>query len=56
MENKKVIVGLECDGWCVIFPEGKRYRWNHNDEDMGTEGIIEMLKDLGFKVEFEEWY
>ena len=53
------IVGLECDGWGInlaIDGELKQYRWNHNDEDMGTDGICELLRDLGFNVELEEWY
>ena len=58
-KKPKAIVGLECDGWgihLVIDGEIKKYSWNHNDEDMGTDGIRELLKDLGFEVDFEEWY
>ena len=59
IEKKTAIVGLEADGWgihLVIDGEIKRYGWNHNDEDMGTDGIRELLKDLGIEVTFEEWY
>ena len=53
--KKKAIVGLEADGWGIMIGD-KTYRWNHNDDDMGTDGIRELLKDLGFEVKFEEWY
>jgi hypothetical protein len=44
-----------CDGWTVIYND-KRYSWNHNDEDMGTESIARLLTDMGHTVEVEECY
>jgi hypothetical protein len=44
-----------CDGWSVIV-DGKRFRWDHNDEDLGTESIKALLEHLGHKVTVEECY
>ena len=44
-----------CDGWTVKV-DGKSFSWNHNDEDMGTEGIKALLEYLGHDVEIEECY
>jgi len=51
----KAIVGLEEDGWGVIIGD-KEYRWNHNDDDLGTDSLVKLLKDLGFDVTLEAWY
>ena len=43
------------DGWTVVV-KGKTYRWDHNEEDMGTKALMTMLTDLGYEPEFEEVY
>ena len=55
-KNNEVVIGLMCDGWEVIMPNGKRYYWEHNDELLGTTQIAEMLKDMGWNVTVEEFY
>jgi hypothetical protein len=50
-------ITIECysDGWTVEV-DGKRFRWDHSDEDMGTEGIKQLLEYLGHTVTVEECY
>lgn len=52
---KEITIEQYCDGWTVVV-DGKRFSWDHNDEDMGTEGIKKLLKYLGHKVTVEECY
>jgi hypothetical protein len=54
---KKIIIDIEqyCDGWTVVIDD-KRFSWNHNDEDMGTEAIKQLLEHLGHTVTVEECY
>lgn len=52
---KDIIIELYSDGWTVKI-DGKWFRWNHNDEDMGTEGIKNLLEYLGHTVTVEECY
>lgn len=52
---KDITIEQYCDGWTVLV-DGKRFRWDHNDEDMGTESIKKLLEYLGHKVEVEECY
>ncbi len=52
---KEINIELYCDGWCIKV-DGKSFYWNHNDEDMGTVGIFNLLKYLGHEVEIEECY
>lgn len=52
---KDITIEQYCDGWTVEV-DGKRFRWDHNDEDMGTEGIKKLLKYLGHNVTVEECY
>lgn len=52
---KDITIEWMCDGWTVIV-DGKHFSWNHNDEDMGTEGIKELLTYLGHSVTIEECY
>jgi len=33
---KDIQIEWMCDGWTVVVDD-KRFRWDHNDEDMGTE-------------------
>ena len=52
---KEINIEWMCDGWTVIV-DGKRFSWDHNDEDMGTEGIKALLEYLGHSVAVEEVY
>ena len=52
---KEINIEQYCDGWAVEV-DGKRFRWDHNDEDMGTEGIKNLLEHLGYTVNLEECY
>ena len=52
---KDIEIELYWDGWTVKVDD-KRFRWDHNDEDMGTEGIKKLLEYLGYKVTVEECY
>lgn len=52
---KEIDIEQYCDGWTVKV-DGKSFSWNHNDEDMGTEGIKQLLEHLGHTVTVEECY
>jgi hypothetical protein len=52
---KDIEIEQYSDGWAVEV-DGKRFRWDHNDEDMGTEGIKKLLEYLGHNVTVEECY
>ena len=52
---KKIEIELYCDGWAINVDD-KRFRWDHDDGDMGTEGIKALLEYLGHNVEVEECY
>jgi hypothetical protein len=52
---KDISIEHHCDGWTVEV-DGNRFHWDHNDEDMGTEGIKKLLEYLGHKVFVEECY
>lgn len=52
---KDITIEQYCDGWTVKV-DSKRFSWDHNDEDMGTEGIKKLLKYLGYNVTVEECY
>ena len=52
---KDILIEQYCDGWAVEL-DGKRFRWDHNDEDMGTEAIKALLQCLGHSVKIEECY
>ena len=52
---KTIEIEKYCDGWAVKV-DGKRFSWNHNDEDMGTKGIKALLEHLGHTVSIEEVY
>ena len=52
---KDIEIEQYCDGWAVKV-DGKRFRWDHNDEDMGTKGIKALLEHLGHTVSIEEVY
>ena len=43
------------DGWAVKV-DGEIFRWDHNDEDLGTEGIKALLEYLGHEVTLEDCY
>jgi hypothetical protein len=53
--KKDIRIEQYCDGWTVLIDD-KRFSWDHNDEDMGTDGIKKLLKYLGHKVTVEECY
>lgn len=53
--SKQIVIEQYCDGWCVEV-DGERFRWDHNDEDLGTESIKALLEYLGHTVEIEEAY
>ena len=52
---KDITIESMCDGWTVIV-DRNRFSWDHNDEDMGTDGIKKLLEYLGHKVTVEECY
>ena len=52
---KDIEIEQYCDGWAVKV-DSKRFRWDHNDEDMGTKGIKALLEYLGHTVSIEEVY
>jgi hypothetical protein len=52
---KNIIIEQFCDGWTVKV-DGRSFSWNHNDGDMGTEGIELLLQYLGHNVTVEECY
>lgn len=52
---KDIEIERFCDGWKVSI-DGKSFHWDHNDEDMGTEGIKELLTYLGYNVTIEDCY
>ncbi len=52
---KDIRIEVYCDGWGVEVDD-QRFRWDHNDEDMGTQGIKELLAYLGHNVIVEECY
>lgn len=52
---KDIEIERHCDGWKVNV-ENKSFHWDHNDEDMGTEGIKELLTYLGYNVTVEDCY
>ena len=56
-EDKKPIIKilLYCDGFDIVY-EDQMFRYNHNDEDLGTQAIRELLEYLGFDVDLEESY
>lgn len=43
------------EGWAANVG-GRRYRWDHRDEDMGTEALSTLLRDLGYNVVLIEDY
>lgn len=52
---KDIKIEQYCDGWTVKVDD-KRFRWDHNDEDMGTEAIKNLLEHLGYTCTVEECY
>lgn len=52
---KDITIEWMCDGWTVVV-DGRRFSWNHNDEDMGTDSIKALLEHLGHTVTIEECY
>lgn len=51
----EIVIEQYCDGWAVEIA-GKRFRWDHNDEDMGTKSLKKLLEYLGYSVVIEECY
>lgn len=52
---KDIVIEQYSDGWTVEV-DGNRFRWDHNDEDMGTDGIKKLLEYLRHTVTVEECY
>ena len=52
---KDIQIEQYCDGWTILV-DNKRFTWNHNDEDLGTNSIKELLEYIGHKVTIEECY
>ena len=52
---KNIEIEMYCDGW-IVKVDGKEFRWDHDDTDMGTKGIKELLEHLGHTVSVEECY
>ena len=52
---KDIEIEQYCDGWTVKV-DGKSFHWDHNDEDLGTQGIKALLEYLGHSVTVEECY
>ncbi len=52
---KNIEIELYCDGWTVKVND-EQFHWDHNHEDMGTEGIKNLLEYLGHNVTVEECY
>lgn len=52
---KEIDIELYCDGWCVKVDD-KCFGWDHNDEDLGTKALRELLEHLGHDVQVEEVY
>lgn len=52
---KNITIEWYSDGWSILV-DNERFRWDHNDEDMGTEGIKQLLEHLGHTVTVEECY
>jgi hypothetical protein len=52
---KEIRIEQYCDGWTVVVDD-QRFHWDHNDEDMGTDGIMKLLKYLGHDATVEECY
>jgi hypothetical protein len=53
--KKEIRIEQYCDGWTVVVDD-QRFHWDHNDEDMGTDGIMKLLKYLGHDATVEECY
>lgn len=53
--GKEINIEQYCDGWTVKV-DGESFRWDHNDEDLGTESIKALLEHLGHSVTVEECY
>ncbi len=52
---KDIRIEQYCDGWSIEV-DGRGFYWNHNDEDIGTKGIKQLLEHLGYNVTVEECY
>jgi hypothetical protein len=52
---KDIAIEWYCDGWTVSV-DGEKFRWDHNDEDLGTVALKALLEYLGHKVTIEECY
>lgn len=58
MTKVKFRIEWYCDGWAVYdtLDKDRVARWDHNDDDMGTEGIKKLIEYLGHEAEVEEVY
>ena len=52
---KNIEIEQWCDGWTVKVDDSE-FRWDHNDEDLGTESIKKLLQYLGHCVTLSERY
>jgi hypothetical protein len=53
--NEKAEVTAMSDGWRVEV-NNKFYSWNHNEPDLGTFALKDMLNELGFETNIIEEY
>jgi len=49
----KVLIEHLSDGWCIKIGKSSYY-WDHNDPNLGTIQIKNLLEDLGYEVDLEE--
>lgn len=55
MEVKDIQIEQYSDGWAIEV-DGRRYRWDHNDGDLGVDSIKLLLEYLGHTVTVEDIY
>lgn len=49
-----ITIGIQCDGFSITLPNGKRV--DVNQEDDHAEKLTEIFQELNFAVEVEEEY
>jgi hypothetical protein len=52
---KEIHITHYSDGWSIEV-DHRGFYWNHNDEDLGTIEIKNLLEHLGHTVTLEECY
>jgi hypothetical protein len=61
MKIEEATLLWNAEGWTIVLglseeTLNRRYRWNHNEPDMGAAELARLLLDLGLKVTVEEDY